>query len=85
VAGCQTGCLVKIGTMVPDSLLILYRNHVWFDWLPRGTPQHPSGSRLHISSTTVRKHLEHIYDKIGQRDRLLAVAYARRLGLLPIR
>lgn len=41
------------------------------------------GFRLQISGATVRKHLEHIYEKTGQRDRLLAVAYARRMGLLP--
>lgn len=41
------------------------------------------GFRLRLSAATVRKHLEHIYDKIGQRDRLLAVEYARRMGLLP--
>ena len=40
------------------------------------------GYRLQISARTVRKHLEHIYEKTGQRDRLLAVTYARRLGLL---
>ena len=40
------------------------------------------GFRLRISAATVRKHLEHIYAKTGQRDRLLAVAYAQRAGLL---
>lgn len=40
------------------------------------------GFRLRISAATVRKHLEHIYEKTGQRDRLLAVAYAQRAGLL---
>jgi DNA-binding CsgD family transcriptional regulator len=40
------------------------------------------GLRLRISSGTVRKHLEHIYEKTGYRDRLLAVEYAKRSGLL---
>ncbi|MFC4913809.1 response regulator transcription factor [Actinomadura gamaensis] len=36
-----------------------------------------------ISVRTVGKHLEHIYDKLGFRDRLQAVTEARRLGLIP--
>ncbi|MCP2342310.1 response regulator transcription factor [Actinomadura rupiterrae] len=36
-----------------------------------------------ISVRTVGKHLEHVYDKLGYRDRLQAVNEARRLGLLP--
>jgi DNA-binding CsgD family transcriptional regulator len=40
------------------------------------------GHRLRISPATVRKHLEHIYEKTGCRDRLLAVQYAQRHGLL---
>ena len=42
------------------------------------------GFRLRISTGTVRKHLEHIYQKIGHGDRLLAVTYAQRTGLLPL-
>lgn len=40
------------------------------------------GYRLRISTATVRKHLEHVYAKLGRRDRLLAVTYAQQLGLL---
>jgi DNA-binding CsgD family transcriptional regulator len=40
------------------------------------------GRRLRISAATVRKHLEHIYEKTGYRDRLLTVEYAKRSGLL---
>ena len=36
-----------------------------------------------ISPRTVRKHLEHIYAKLGRHDRLTAVDHARQLGLLP--
>jgi DNA-binding CsgD family transcriptional regulator len=35
-----------------------------------------------ISPRTVRKHLEHVYDKLGRHDRLAAVDRARQLGLL---
>jgi DNA-binding CsgD family transcriptional regulator len=41
--------------------------------------------RLRISVKTVRKHLEHIYDKIGKHDRLLAMRYAESAGIIPAR
>lgn len=40
------------------------------------------GHVLRISSATVRKHLEHVYDKLGTHDRLVAVTVAARMGLL---
>ncbi len=40
------------------------------------------GHVCRISPATVRKHLEHIYAKLGCSDRLLAVEQARQLGLL---
>jgi DNA-binding CsgD family transcriptional regulator len=39
-------------------------------------------STLRISPRTVRKHLEHVYEKLEVHDRLLAVDRARDLGLL---
>jgi len=41
------------------------------------------GHLRRLSSATVRKHLEHVYAKLGYHDRLLAVHEARRLELLP--
>ena len=41
------------------------------------------GHRLRISPATVRKHLEHVYDKLGCRDRMTAVQRSRQLGLIP--
>lgn len=40
------------------------------------------GHRLAISPRTVRKHLEHLYAKLGEHDRLAAVELARRAGLV---
>lgn len=40
------------------------------------------GQRLHISKTTVRTHLQHVYNKVGVNDRTAAVAQALRMGLL---
>jgi DNA-binding CsgD family transcriptional regulator len=41
------------------------------------------GRSLRISPRTVRKHVENSYSKLGVHDRLQAVSYCRRLGLLP--
>jgi two-component system, NarL family, nitrate/nitrite response regulator NarL len=38
--------------------------------------------RLTLSPTTVRTHLQHLYDKLGVSDRAAAVAEAMRRGLL---
>ena len=48
----------------------------------RGHTAVACGHLLRISPATVRKHLEHAYDKLGVHDRLLAVERARREGLL---
>jgi two-component system nitrate/nitrite response regulator NarL len=40
------------------------------------------GLELHLSKTTVRTHLQHVYDKLGVADRTAAVAQALRRGLL---
>jgi two-component system nitrate/nitrite response regulator NarL len=40
------------------------------------------GEHLHLSKTTVRTHLQHVYEKFGVADRTAAVAQALRRGLL---
>jgi two-component system nitrate/nitrite response regulator NarL len=40
------------------------------------------GRRLHLSTGTVKTHLEHLYDKLGVSERAAAVAQAMRRGLL---
>jgi two-component system nitrate/nitrite response regulator NarL len=40
------------------------------------------GQRLHLSRTTVRTHLQHVYEKLGVSERAAAVAQALRTGLL---
>lgn len=39
--------------------------------------------RLHLSTATVKTHLQHVYDKLEVSDRAVAVAQAIRRGLLP--
>ncbi len=40
------------------------------------------GEHLHLSKTTVRTHLQHVYDKLGVTDRVAAVSQALRRGIL---
>jgi two-component system nitrate/nitrite response regulator NarL len=40
------------------------------------------GGALHLSTATVKTHLQHIYDKLGVSERAAAVAEAMRRGLL---
>ena len=39
--------------------------------------------RLHLGTTTVKTHLQHVYEKLGVTDRAAAVAEAMRQKLLP--
>ncbi|MGA8046259.1 MAG: helix-turn-helix transcriptional regulator [Dermatophilaceae bacterium] len=48
-----------------------------------GLTGHAIGHRLAISPATVDKHLQHIYRKLGVRDRLAAVLIATGAGLIP--
>ena len=40
------------------------------------------GEHLHLSKTTVRTHLQHVYEKLGVTDRVAAVSQALRRGIL---
>jgi DNA-binding CsgD family transcriptional regulator/tetratricopeptide (TPR) repeat protein len=48
-----------------------------------GMPNREIAARLVIAASTVKKHLEHIYGKLGTPSRTAAVARARALHLLP--
>lgn len=51
--------------------------------LAEGLPAGAIGRRLGIHVSTVNKHLEHIYRKLGCSDRLVAITLARQFDLLP--
>lgn len=78
--------LVGRANLVPvaDSGLTRRETAV-LDLVAEGLTAEAIAHTLGIAAGTVRKHLEHVYEKLGAHDRLLAVDRARRLGLLPPR
>jgi LuxR family maltose regulon positive regulatory protein len=51
--------------------------------LAAGAPNRAIAERLVVTLETVKKHLSHVFDKLGVANRTQAVARARQLGLLP--
>ena len=51
--------------------------------LAAGAPNRTIAQQLVVTQETVKKHLSHIFDKLGVANRTQAVARARELGLLP--
>jgi LuxR family maltose regulon positive regulatory protein len=48
-----------------------------------GAPNRAIAEQLVVTQETVKKHLSHLFDKLGAANRTQAVARARELGLLP--
>lgn len=65
-------------TMTPRELEVI-------GLLSQGWTARHIAHALRLSSRTVQKHLEHIYEKMGVHDRMIAVDRARRAGLIPPR
>jgi LuxR family maltose regulon positive regulatory protein len=51
--------------------------------LAAGAPNRAIAEQLVVTPETVKKHLSHLFDKLGVTNRTQAVARARELGLLP--
>jgi LuxR family maltose regulon positive regulatory protein len=51
--------------------------------LAAGAPNRSIARHLVVTQETVKKHLSHLFDKLGVANRTQAVARARELGLLP--
>jgi LuxR family maltose regulon positive regulatory protein len=51
--------------------------------LAAGAPNRAIAEQLVVTPETVKKHLSHLFDKLGVANRTQAVARARQLGLLP--
>jgi DNA-binding CsgD family transcriptional regulator len=45
-------------------------------WVARGKTDKEVGALLYVSPRTVKKHLEHVYEKLGVKSRTEAVALA---------
>jgi two-component system nitrate/nitrite response regulator NarL len=50
--------------------------------IAKGASAPQIGQQLHLSTGTVKSHLQHLYDKLGVSERAAAVAEAMRRGLL---
>jgi DNA-binding CsgD family transcriptional regulator len=59
------------------------REHQVLVLIAEGLTAGAIGRHLGITEETVRKHCQHLYNKMGCRDRLTAVLRAGRTGLLP--
>jgi LuxR family transcriptional regulator, maltose regulon positive regulatory protein len=51
--------------------------------LAAGAPNRAIAEQLVVTPETVKKHLSHLFDKLGAANRTQAVGRARQLGLLP--
>jgi LuxR family transcriptional regulator, maltose regulon positive regulatory protein len=51
--------------------------------LAAGASNRAIAQQLVVTQETVKKHLSHLFDKLGAANRTEAVARARKLGLLP--
>lgn len=61
---------------------LILREHQVLCLVTEGYAAHRVGRVLRIAPSTVRKHLERVYAKLGADDRLLAVQRGRDLGLI---
>ncbi len=74
-----------LGPMSLQRLGLTSRESEVLTWVVRGKTNHDVGSILGISSRTVQKHLEHIFQKLGVETRTAAAAQAFQIptGGLP--
>ena len=67
---------------VAESARLTVRELTVLELVASGLTAAAAGRSLGISPSTVHKHLENVYTKLGVRDRLSAVLRAQQLGLL---
>jgi two-component system nitrate/nitrite response regulator NarL len=67
---------------VRDRPLMSSRERETLKLIADGRSAPEIAAALHLSTATVKTHLQHIYEKLGVRDRAAAVAEAMRRGLL---
>jgi two-component system, NarL family, nitrate/nitrite response regulator NarL len=65
-----------------DRPVMTVRERETLTLLAEGMSAPQIGQALHLSTATVKTHLQHIYEKLGVSERAAAVAQAMRRGLL---
>jgi two-component system nitrate/nitrite response regulator NarL len=58
------------------------REHEVLKLIAQGLSAPEIGSRIHLSTATVKTHLQHLYEKLGVSERAAAVAEGMRRGLV---
>lgn len=71
----------SVSATLPAGVGLTARELAVLALLARGLSSGSIARQLATSPRTVAKHLEHVYRKLGCKDRLVAVALARELGL----
>jgi len=66
---------LNVAPLTPRELEVL-------ELVASGGSRSEIAERLHVSESTIKTHLEHIYDKLGAHDRAAAVGAAMRQGLI---
>jgi two-component system nitrate/nitrite response regulator NarL len=79
----QAGIAAEIRDRAPrNQPLMSERERQTLQLIADGLSAPAIGRRLHLSTATVKTHLQHIYEKLGVSERAAAVAEAMRRGLL---
>jgi two-component system nitrate/nitrite response regulator NarL len=65
-----------------DRPVLTPREHEILELIAAGKSLPAIGKQLYLSVTTVKTHVQHLYDKLGVSDRAAAVASAMRRGLI---
>ena len=78
----QAKALTALRSGVTEAADLTGRELAVLALLSQGLTAAAIGHRLAVSERTVHKHLQHLYRKLGARDRLGAVLTAHELGLL---
>jgi two-component system, NarL family, nitrate/nitrite response regulator NarL len=81
--GLQGGVADEIRHRTPRTRpLMTERERETLGLIAEGLSAPAIGATLHLSTATVKTHLQHIYEKLGVSERAAAVAEAMRRGLL---
>ena len=79
----QAGLAGEIRLRAPhDRPVMSVRERETLTLIAEGLSAPQIGATLHLSTATVKTHLQHIYEKLGVSERAAAVAEAMRRGLL---